>query len=80
MKLSVLLALVSTSQAINIESKEKTVVKNQAKLQLEEMTKWAPNVLSVVDQLSSDVKNANDLFPVSPTSPGPKAEAVIAKA
>ena len=80
MKLSVLLALVSTSQAINIESKEKSVVKNQAKLQLEEMTKWAPNVLSVVDQLSSDVKNANDLFPVAPTSPGPKAEAVIAKA
>ena len=80
MKLSVLLALVSTSQAINIESKEKSVVKNQAKLQLEEMTKWAPNVLSVVDQLSSDVKNANDLFPVALTSPGPKAEAVIAKA
>ena len=80
MKLSVLLALVSTSQAINIESKEKSVVKNQAKLQLEEMTKWGPNVLSVVDQLNSDVKNANHLYPGAPTSPGPKAEAAIAKA
>jgi hypothetical protein len=44
MKLSVLLALVSTSQAINIEAKEKSVVKNQAKLQLEEMAEYAPNV------------------------------------